>query len=87
MCLRHAVVLLFCIPFLVGGEVHLAPLFIDGAVLQPDRAVPLWGTATTGSAISVRFAGQMREVGSGLVIGQTPWVGPVRTDDWKAPTP
>lgn len=33
-------------------------LFTDGAVLQRDAAVPVWGTARPGEAITVRFAGQ-----------------------------
>jgi sialate O-acetylesterase len=41
-----------------AGEVRLAPLFATGAVLQRDRPVPVWGFATAGSTISVRFADQ-----------------------------
>ena len=40
------------------ATVSLAPLFADGAVLQRDKPVPVWGTADTGEKISVAFAGQ-----------------------------
>jgi hypothetical protein len=40
------------------AEVALAPLFADGAVLQRDKPVPVWGTAGAGEKITVTFAGQ-----------------------------
>jgi len=36
----------------------LAPLFADHAVLQRDRPVPVWGTATPGDKVTVSFHGQ-----------------------------
>jgi len=36
----------------------LAPLFTNGAVLQRDKPLPVWGTGTPGEKISVTFAGQ-----------------------------
>ena len=36
----------------------LAAPFKDGAVLQRDRKVPVWGSAPAGSAVEVSFAGQ-----------------------------
>ncbi|MDP3069258.1 MAG: sialate O-acetylesterase [Opitutaceae bacterium] len=43
------------------AEVTLAPLFSDGAVLQRDKPVPIWGRADAGEKITVTFAGQRRE--------------------------
>ncbi|MBL9187347.1 MAG: sialate O-acetylesterase [Opitutaceae bacterium] len=43
------------------AEVTLAPLFSDGAVLQRDKPVPIWGRAEAGEKITVTFAGQRRE--------------------------
>ena len=40
------------------AEVSLAPLFQDGAVLQRDLPVPVWGRADAGSQVTVSFAGQ-----------------------------
>ena len=41
-----------------AAKVTLAPLFQDGGVLQRDKAVPVWGRATAGKAVTVSFAGQ-----------------------------
>ncbi|MBA3936316.1 MAG: hypothetical protein H0X38_02555 [Planctomycetes bacterium] len=43
-----------------AAEVTLAPLFVDHAVLQRDRIIPVWGTATAGTAVAVTFADQDR---------------------------
>jgi sialate O-acetylesterase len=40
------------------ADVALAPLFRDGAVLQRDKPVPVWGRADAGERVSVTFAGQ-----------------------------
>ena len=40
------------------AAVRLAPLFADGAVLQREKPVPIWGTAAAGEKISVSFASQ-----------------------------
>ena len=42
----------------VWAEVTLAPLFRDGAVLQRDKPIPVWGRAAAGEKIEVRFRGQ-----------------------------
>jgi len=42
----------------VQAEVKLHALFTDGAVLQREMPVPVWGTATDGEKITVSFAGQ-----------------------------
>lgn len=43
------------------GEVTVAPLFTDGAVLQRDKPVMIWGLAGAGEKVTVTFAGQTRE--------------------------
>lgn len=45
----------------VHAEVTLAPLFSDGMVLQRDKAVPIWGTASPGEEVVVTFQGQTRK--------------------------
>ncbi|WP_367873269.1 sialate O-acetylesterase [Luteolibacter sp. Populi] len=40
------------------AEVRLPKVFTDGAVLQRDRPVPVWGRATPGKKVTVKFAGQ-----------------------------
>jgi sialate O-acetylesterase len=45
----------------VRAEFTLAPLFRDGAVLQRDKPVPVWGTATPGEKIRVQFGTQSVE--------------------------
>ena len=42
----------------VRAEVQPHPLFTDGAVLQRDARVPVWGTAKAGEKITVEFCGQ-----------------------------
>jgi hypothetical protein len=39
----------------------LHPLFSDHAVLQRDRAVPIWGWAAPGTALTIRFADQTKQ--------------------------
>lgn len=45
----------------VRADVLPAPLFTDGAVLQRDKPVAIWGKADPGEKVSVRFAGQSRD--------------------------
>lgn len=45
-----------------AAEVRLPRVFTDGAVLQRDRAVPVWGTAEAGKKVIVKFAGQEKSV-------------------------
>lgn len=47
------------------AEVSLAPLFRDGAVLQRDRTVPVWGKGAPGEKVTVSFAQQRREATTG----------------------
>jgi sialate O-acetylesterase len=54
-------VLLACFAVLavaLRAELACAPVFGDHMVLQRDLPVPIWGTATPGDLIAVRFAGQ-----------------------------
>lgn len=50
-------VLLFSAAF-VSAEVKVNALFSDHAVLQRDRALPVWGTAAPGEVVHVQFAAQ-----------------------------
>lgn len=43
------------------AAVTLAPLFTDGAVLQRDRSLPIWGQAKPGEKVTVSFGSQRRE--------------------------
>lgn len=43
------------------ADVQLASPFTDHMVLQRELAVPIWGTADPGAAVSVEFAGQTQE--------------------------
>src|SRR2546423_6430466 len=40
------------------AEVKLHGLFTDGAVLQQNREVPVWGTGRDGERVTVKFNGQ-----------------------------
>jgi sialate O-acetylesterase len=40
------------------AEIRPNPLFSDGAVLQRDQAVPIWGTARDGEKVTVELCGQ-----------------------------
>jgi sialate O-acetylesterase len=40
------------------ADVTLAPLFRDGAVLQRDQPLPVWGRAVAGEKVRVQFHGQ-----------------------------
>ena len=40
------------------ADVKLHGLFTDGAVLQRNRAVPVWGTGREGEKVTVEFDGQ-----------------------------
>ena len=47
-----------CLSSGAWAEVRLNPLFCDGAVLQQDANVPVWGTAREGEKVTVQFDGQ-----------------------------
>src|SRR5258708_3835087 len=40
------------------ADVSLAPLFTDHAVVQRDKALPVWGHASAGEHVQVSFHGQ-----------------------------
>jgi sialate O-acetylesterase len=40
------------------AEIHPNPLFSDGAVLQRDQAIPVWGTARDGEKVTVEIGNQ-----------------------------
>ena len=42
------------------AEIVPAPLFRDGAVLQRDKPVPVWGRTEAGGKVTVFFAGQRK---------------------------
>ena len=50
---------------LARADVTVAPLFSDGAVLQRDGTLPIWGRAEPGEKVTIAFAGQRREATPG----------------------
>ena len=52
------------------AEVRLPRVFTDGAVLQRDRPVPVWGHASPGRKVIVKFAGQEK---SAVTNPDTTW--------------
>lgn len=44
----------------LAAEVTLAPLFQNGAVLQREKSVPVWGRATAGKPVTVSFGGETK---------------------------
>lgn len=55
-----SVILLTPLDLLYADEVKVAGLFADYAVLQRDRAVPIWGQAGPGESVTIEFAGQKK---------------------------
>lgn len=55
---RSLIALLFIMTAISHAEVRPNPLFTDNAVLQQGMSVPVWGTATDGEKVTVKFAGQ-----------------------------
>ena len=51
---------LFAVGF-ARADVTLASLFTDGAVLQRDRSLPIWGNAKPGEKVTVSFGSHRRE--------------------------
>jgi sialate O-acetylesterase len=52
------ILLTLCVLQSARGAIRLHPLFADGAVLQRDRALPVWGWASPGEKVTVSFARQ-----------------------------
>lgn len=44
----------------LGGELQVASVFTDHAVLQQGVTLPVWGSAEAGAKVTVRFAGQTK---------------------------
>ena len=58
---KRAVAAFFVIAAVVSSvkaELKLASVFTDGIVVQQGIELPIWGTATAGTSVEVRFAGQ-----------------------------
>ncbi|MDR1283346.1 MAG: sialate O-acetylesterase [Opitutaceae bacterium] len=55
----------FILSCAVHAEVVLAPLFREGAVLQREKPVPVWGTARAGEKVTVTFAGKTASTTTG----------------------
>jgi sialate O-acetylesterase len=53
-----AIAVLAVMPRTTRAELQVGLLFSDGVVLQRDQSVPVWGTASPGSEITVGFRGQ-----------------------------
>ncbi len=51
---------LCAVPVLAEQQLELAAPFTDNMVLQRQSKVPIWGFATPGSKVTVRFAGQVK---------------------------
>ena len=47
------------------ADIRLGSPFADGAVLQRERQVPVWGLATAGAEVTVSFAGQTAKAVAG----------------------
>lgn len=60
-----ALVCLLVFAAVARAEVRLAPLFTDGAVLQAERPLAVWGRAEPGESVQVNFAGQTRYAATG----------------------
>ena len=58
--LALAAVLLTPLAAVPAGELKLASVFADHAVLQRDASVPIWGWASPGDEVTVEFAGQKK---------------------------
>ena len=62
---RSLILALAALMMPASADVRLPHVFTDGAVLQRDRAVPVWGSATPGKKVTVKFAGQEKSVQAG----------------------
>ena len=57
--------LFFFFAAITRGDVSLAPLFADHAVLQRDKPIPIWGRADAGESITVAFHGDATSTTAG----------------------
>jgi sialate O-acetylesterase len=67
----------------VRADVTPNPLFTDGAVLQQDASVPVWGTADPGERVTVEFAGQTV---SATTAGDGRWMVRLKTPKATGPS-
>jgi len=65
-----SLMLLPCLPAAASVGVALPRVFTDHMVIQRDRPVHVWGTATPGESVTVRFRG---ESGSAIADGLGRW--------------
>lgn len=67
MMMKKSILMAACAAgvFAAEAKVQFGVPFADGAVLQRDRAVPVWGTADAGERVTVTFAGQRAEATAG----------------------
>src|SRR5690606_13134104 len=63
---RIATTIFLSSAIIVGAwaNIELPPLLQDGAVLQRDKPIPVWGTAPVNSEVTIVFAGQEKHVKS-----------------------
>ena len=61
-----------------SAEVRLPKLFSDHAVLQRDRPVHLWGSATPGAHVRLRFHGQQVTIDADRLGHWSAWLAPER---------
>ena len=54
-------------PSVARAQLQLSPLFMSGAVLQRDLALPVWGTAASGSEVAVTLNGTLNVNGASAV--------------------
>ena len=59
-CLKIAIVAALAAAAARAAELELGSPFTDGAVLQRERPVPVWGWANPGEKVKVGFAGQVK---------------------------
>ena len=60
-----AISLAVLVPATAGAKVVSGTPFADNMVLQRGRAVPVWGVADPGEAVTVSFAGQTKKTKAG----------------------
>jgi len=53
--------ILFSLPVIVRGQLRLPKIIASNMVLQRDKPLLIWGWATPGKAVGVKFAGQQKE--------------------------
>lgn len=68
--IRALILALAAVVVPVSADVRLPKVFTDGAVLQRDRPLPVWGHASPGKKVIVKFAGQEK---SAVTNADTTW--------------